>query len=223
MNNANFINRSTYKAFAFSVVAMGCSAPTLAGIGEADLMITFEVESFEFVHATLGGSDFGTSMTGTLLIDLDVTDYLEQDDFGGYSSSILSANVTAGGVELASSSAGSMIINSGISDPNYNSISFDVASPDFGVTSGSVNGLNIDRFSMSIRGDGSLLSGEGLAEALTNETFSAAEFLSAKILYDVSSNAAWGYVSNINITTVPAPSTAALLGIGGLVAARRRR
>jgi len=223
MNNVNFTNRPTSKVFAFAAIAVGCSAPAFAGIGEADLVITFEIGSFEFVHETLDGSDFGTSMTGTMLIDLDVPDHLPQDDFAGYSSSILSLSVTAGGVDFAASSPGSMIINSGISDPDYNSISFDVASPNFGVTSGSVNGLNIDRFTMSINGDGSLLDGEGLLEALTNETFSAADFLSAKVLHNVSSIAAWGYVSNINITAVPAPSTAVLLGLGGLVATRRRR
>lgn len=69
-------------------------------------------------------------------------------------------------------------------------------------------------------GDGSLLSGEGLVEALTSETISAADLLSAKVIYDVSCIAASGYVSNINITAVPAPSAAALLGLGGLVATR---
>ena len=223
MNNEKFIDKSTSKIFALSALAMGCSAPALAGIGEADLMITFEVESFNFVHQTLDGSDIGTSMTGTILIDLDVPDHIPQDDFAGYSSSILSVSVASGGVTFASSRAGNIIINSGISDPNWNSVNFDVASPYFGVTSGSVNGLNIDRFTLGINGDGSLLSGEGLVEALTNDTLSSADYITAKVLHDVSSSAAWGYVSDINITAVPAPSAAALLGLSGFVATRRRR
>lgn len=107
------------------------------------------------------------------------------DNFAGHLSSILSLSISSGSVELATNRPRSIINNSGYRDPDIHLKSLDIASPYIGSTSGSDNDFNIDRFKMSIRGDGSLLD-EGLIEDFTSETFSAAESQNAKLLYDVS-------------------------------------
>lgn len=85
------------------------------------------------------------------------------------------------------------------------------------VTWNFIAGPNNDTFNLSVNGS------SYLTHAWTSTTVEPANLSAANLRQGTSTSAPTLQIDNITVTSVPAPGAAALLGLGGLVALRRRR